>query len=57
MNAARAVCFLVAGDGKARPVAEILEGDPREYPASLIQPQGGPEWMLDQPAASLLAVT
>jgi 6-phosphogluconolactonase len=56
LNAARAVCFLVAGEGKARPVAEILEGDPdpREYPASLIQPQGGPEWMLDRPAASLL---
>ena len=59
INAARAVYFLVAGEGKARPVAEILEGDPdpREYPASLIQPQGGPEWMLDQPAASLLADT
>jgi 6-phosphogluconolactonase len=56
LNAARAVCFLVAGEGKAGPVAEILEGDPdpREYPASLIQPQGGPEWMLDRPAASLL---
>ena len=57
INAAWAVCFLVAGEGKARPVAEILEGDPdpREYPASLIQPQGGPEWMLDQPAASGLS--
>jgi 6-phosphogluconolactonase len=54
LNAARAVCFLVAGESKARPVAEILEGnpDPREYPASLIQPQDGPEWMLDQAAAS-----
>jgi 6-phosphogluconolactonase len=56
LNAARAVCFLVAGEGKARPVAEILQGDPdpREYPASLVQPQDGPEWMLDRPAASLL---
>jgi 6-phosphogluconolactonase len=54
INAARAVYFLVAGEGKAGPVAEILEGspDPREYPASLIQPQGGPTWMLDEAAAS-----
>jgi 6-phosphogluconolactonase len=56
LNAARAVCFLVAGESKAEPVAEILEGnpDPREYPASLIQPQDGPAWMLDEAAASAL---
>jgi 6-phosphogluconolactonase len=56
INAARAVYFLVAGEGKAGPVAEILEGtpDPRQYPATLIQPQGGPKWMLDRPAASEL---
>jgi 6-phosphogluconolactonase len=56
INAARAVYFLVAGEGKAEPVAEILEGDsdPREYPASLIQPQDGPVWMLDRAAASEL---
>ena len=37
-------------------VAEILEGDPdpREYPASLIQPENGPTWMLDRAAASEL---
>lgn len=54
INAARAVYFLVAGEGKAGPVAEILEGnpDPREYPASLIQPENGPTWMLDRAAAS-----
>jgi 6-phosphogluconolactonase len=54
INAARAVYFLVAGEGKAGPVAEILEGnpDPREYPASLIQPENGPTWMLDSAAAS-----
>ena len=54
INAARAVYFLVAGEGKARPVAEILEGDPdpREFPASLIKPHGGPTWMLDRAAAS-----
>jgi 6-phosphogluconolactonase len=47
----------VAGEDKAEALAEILEGDvdPREYPASLIQPPGGPEWMLDQSAASLLS--
>ena len=56
INAARAVYFLVAGEGKAEALAEILEGDPdpREYPASLIQRQGGPTWMLDRPAASAL---
>jgi 6-phosphogluconolactonase len=54
INAARAVYFLVAGEGKAGPVAEILEGnpDPREFPASLIQPENGPTWMLDRAAAS-----
>jgi 6-phosphogluconolactonase len=54
INAARAVYFLIAGEGKADALAEILEGnsDPHEYPASLIQPQGGPTWMLDRPAAS-----
>jgi len=56
INAARAVYFLVAGEGKAAPVAEILEGDPdpRQYPASLIQPENGPTWMLDWAAASRL---
>jgi 6-phosphogluconolactonase len=54
INAARDVYFLVAGEGKAAPVAEILQGDPdpREYPASLIQPENGPTWMLDRAAAS-----
>jgi 6-phosphogluconolactonase len=57
INAARAVIFLVEGQDKAEAVREILEGDadPRAYPAKLIQPPGGPEWMLDQSAASLLS--
>jgi len=57
INAARAVNFLVAGEDKAEALKEILESnaDPRAFPARLIQPQGGPEWMLDQSAASLLA--
>src|SRR5919112_5985417 len=55
-NAAHAVYFLVAGEGKADALAHILGGDadPRAYPASLIQPQEGPTWMLDQQAASKL---
>lgn len=59
INAARAVYFLVAGEGKAEALREILGGapDPREYPASLIQPSNGPEWMLDRAAASLLDET
>jgi 6-phosphogluconolactonase len=54
INAARAVYFLVAGEDKAEALKQILEADPdpREYPASLIQPPGGPEWMLDRSAAS-----
>jgi 6-phosphogluconolactonase len=56
INAARAVIFLVAGEDKAEAISEILEGgaDPRAYPAALIQPPGGPQWLLDQSAASLL---
>ena len=57
INATRAVIFLVAGEDKAEALGKILEGDadPREYPATLIQPSGGPQWMLDQFAASLLS--
>jgi len=56
INAARAVLFLVAGEDKAETLEKILEGDadPRAYPARLIQPPNGPEWMLDQFAASML---
>jgi 6-phosphogluconolactonase len=56
LNAARKVFFLVAGEDKAGALKEILEGDadPREYPARLVQPSGGPTWMVDRAAASLL---
>ena len=56
INAAWAVLFLVAGGDKAEALEKILEedADPRAYPAALIQPPDGPEWLLDQPAASLL---
>jgi 6-phosphogluconolactonase len=57
INAARAVYFLVEGEDKAEAGREVLEGDadPHAYPAKLIQPPGGPEWMLDRFAASLLS--
>jgi 6-phosphogluconolactonase len=56
INAARKVVFLVAGEGKAEALKEILEGDadPRDYPAKLIRPADGPDWFVDRPAASLL---
>ena len=56
LNAAREVRFLVAGAGKAEALAEILEGeaDPRQYPAKLIRPPGGPTWMVDRAAARSL---
>jgi 6-phosphogluconolactonase len=57
VNAARAVTFLVAGEGKAGAVKEILEGDadPRAYPARLVHPQDGDlTWMLDRAAAEFL---
>lgn len=57
INAAKSVVFLVAGESKAEALKEILEGDadPRDYPSKFIQPQsGGPTWMLDRAAASLL---
>ena len=56
INAARTVVFLVAGEGKAEALKEILESaaDPRDYPAKLIQPTIGPFWMVDKAAAGLL---
>ena len=57
IDVARAVIFLVEGEDKAEALREILEGDadPRAYPAKLVQPPGGPKWMVDQSAASLLS--
>ena len=57
INAAKAVTFLVAGEGKAGALKHILEGDadPRAYPAKFIRPEGGDlTWMVDRAAASLL---
>jgi 6-phosphogluconolactonase len=57
INATRAVIFLVAGEDKAEALREILEGDAdsRAYPAKLVQPLGGPQWMVDKSAASMLS--
>jgi 6-phosphogluconolactonase len=43
LNAARAVWFLVAGEGKAEAVAEILAGSagPLDYPSKLVRPKDG----------------
>jgi len=56
LNAARKVVFLVAGEGKAEALREILEGDadPSRYPAKLARPPGVPTWMVDRAAAQSL---
>jgi 6-phosphogluconolactonase len=57
LGAASAVTFLVAGEGKAAAVEEILEGDadPRAYPAKFAnQGEGDITWMVDQAAAGSL---
>jgi 6-phosphogluconolactonase len=57
INAAKAVTFLVAGEGKAEALKETLEGDadPRGYPAMFIRPASGElVWFVDKAAASLL---
>ena len=57
INAAKAVTFLVAGEGKTEALKQILEGDadPRAYPAKFIRPECGDlTWMVDKAAASSL---
>ena len=57
INAAKAVTFLVAGEGKAGVLREILESDadPRAYPAMFIRPESRDlTWMVDRAAASLI---
>jgi 6-phosphogluconolactonase len=56
INAARQVLFLVSGAAKAEIVAAVLQGRPGRYPAQGVRPVSGQvEWMLDAPAARLLA--
>jgi 6-phosphogluconolactonase len=57
INAARATSFLVAGEGKAGALKQILEGDadPRAYPAKFIRAESGDlTWMVDRAAAGAL---
>jgi 6-phosphogluconolactonase len=56
INSARAVNFLVAGEGKAEALKQILEGDADalQYPAKLVRPAGGPVWIVDRAAARFL---
>ncbi len=59
INSARAVNFLVAGEGKAEALKQILQGDadPRQYPAKLVRPADGPVWIVDRAAAKSLQET
>jgi 6-phosphogluconolactonase len=57
INQARAVAFLVYGEGKAEAVHQILElpRDVDQYPAQLIELPGGQvDWFLDEAAAKAL---
>ncbi len=58
INAAHRVVFLIAGDKKARVLAEVMEGNyqPEEYPSQMIAPEDGElVWLLDKAAASHLS--
>jgi 6-phosphogluconolactonase len=57
LNNAAQVLFLASGRPKAAAVHEIVEdGNPKQYPAGLVQPlQGSIVWMIDQEASSALA--
>ena len=56
LNEAKRIIFLVAGEGKAEALEEILKGDanPHEYPAKLVRLEGGTAWMVDRAAVRLL---
>ncbi len=58
INNAQRIMFLVAGQGKAAAVKDVLEGprDPDKFPAQIVAPYDGEAiWMLDKAAASLLS--
>jgi 6-phosphogluconolactonase len=58
INHAQRVMFVVAGQGKAAAVKDVLEGpwDPDKFPAQIVAPAGGEViWILDKAAASLLS--
>jgi 6-phosphogluconolactonase len=57
INAARAVCMLVAGADKAQVLEKVISGpyEPLLYPCQLIVPRHGQIWFLDDEAASKIA--
>ncbi len=57
VNRASCVLFLVAGQTKAGPLKEVLEGDyaPDTYPSQVIRPNPGElVWLVDEKAAATL---
>ena len=56
INQARCVLFVVAGANKRPALKEVFatQGDERQYPSRLIQPQGELLWLLDQAAGEEL---
>ncbi len=60
INAARAVAFLVEGEGKAQMLWNVLEGpyQPDVLPSQLIQPSSGElHWLVDAAAAARVSAT
>jgi 6-phosphogluconolactonase len=56
INRAREVLLTVTGAGKAKRLAEVLEGprDPERLPVQLIQPASGKiTWLIDAAAAGM----
>ena len=56
LNAAGHIIFMVTGADKAATLHEVLEGEPGQFPAQLIQPgRGKLSWFLDGGAAGMLS--
>jgi 6-phosphogluconolactonase len=54
LSAAREVLITTVGTEKAEALALALEGPPSSVPIQLVQPAGGPRWIIDRAAASRL---
>ncbi len=58
LHAARHVLFLVAGEGKAAPLARVLEGEGEPLPARrVMEGEGEVTWLVDRAAARALEAT
>ena len=60
LNAARTVAFLLAGEGKATRLSDVLDGesDTNRLPSQIVRPTHGDLiWLVDETAASKLART